>query len=58
MVNQREEQLTTKELVLTMGLAVLLTVGLFIVLPAFVIKLIQPLIKVNLLLNLVEGLIR
>ncbi|NLM55627.1 MAG: DUF1385 domain-containing protein [Firmicutes bacterium] len=53
-----EEQLTTKELVLTMGLAVLLTVGLFIVLPAFVIKLIQPLIKVNLLLNLVEGLIK
>lgn len=53
-----EEQLTTKELVLTMAFAVVLTVGLFIVLPAFLIRLIQPYITSNVVLNLVEGLIK
>jgi len=53
-----EEQLTTKELVLTMGFAALLTVGLFIVLPALLIRLIEGMITSNLLLNLIEGLIK
>ena len=53
-----EEQLTTKELVLTMAFAVLLTVGLFIILPAYVIRLIQSAISSNFLLNLIEGLIK
>ncbi|HHT74264.1 MAG TPA: DUF1385 domain-containing protein [Firmicutes bacterium] len=55
---EEEEQLTTKELVLTMGFAVLLTVALFVVLPAFLIRLIQPYITSNIVLNLVEGLIK
>lgn len=53
-----EEQLTTKEIVLTMGFAVVLTVALFIVLPAFIIRFIQGMISSNILLNLTEGLIK
>lgn len=55
---EEEEQLTTKELVFTMGFAILLSVGLFIVLPAFILRYIQAMISSNLLLNLVEGLIK
>lgn len=55
---EEEEQLTTKELVLTMGFAIVLTVGLFIVLPAFLLRFIQAYISSNLVLNLVEGLIK
>ena len=55
---EEEEQLTTKEIVLTMGFAVLLTVALFIVLPAFIIRFIQGMISSNILLNLTEGLIK
>ncbi len=53
-----EEQLTAKELVLTMAFALLLTVGLFVILPAYVIRLIQSSISSNFLLNLIEGLIK
>lgn len=53
-----EEQLTTKELVVTMGLALLLTVALFVVLPAFLLRFVQSHISSNILLNLVEGLIK
>lgn len=52
---EEEEELGAKEIVLTMGFALLLTVGLFIVLPAFIIKLVQAYIDSNLLLNFVEG---
>lgn len=52
---EEEEELSTKELIGTIGLALLLTVGLFIVLPAFVIRLIQPHIVSNVVLNLIEG---
>lgn len=52
------EELSVKELVVTFGLAVILTVGFFIVLPAFIIRLIQAAISNNVLLNLVEGLIK
>ncbi len=53
-----EEQLTTKDLVLTMGFALVLTVALFIVLPAFLLRFVQSYISSNIVLNLVEGLIK
>lgn len=52
---EEEEELGAKEIVLTMGFALLLTVGLFIVLPAYVIKLVDAYIQSNVLLNFVEG---
>ena len=55
---EEEEQLTTKELILTMGFALVLTVALFIVLPAFLLRFVQSYISSNILLNLVEGLIK
>ncbi|MGI6037454.1 MAG: DUF1385 domain-containing protein [Limnochordia bacterium] len=53
-----EEELGLKELVLTMGFAILLTVGMFIMLPAFIIRNIQGFFASNILLNLVEGSIK
>ncbi len=55
---EEEAELTTKEMVLTIGFAFLLTVGLFIALPAYVVRLVQAGIKSNVLLNIVEGLIK
>ncbi|NMB21149.1 MAG: DUF1385 domain-containing protein [Firmicutes bacterium] len=55
---EAEEQLTTKELVLTMGFALVLTVALFIILPAFLLRFVQSHITSNVLVNLVEGLIK
>ena len=55
---EEEEQLTTKELVLTMGFALVVTVALFIVLPAFLLRFVQSHIASNVLVNLVEGLIK
>lgn len=55
---EEEEQLTTKDLILTMGFAVLLTVGLFVILPAYLIRFVQSAISSNVLLNLIEGLIK
>lgn len=52
------ERLTTKEIILTMGFAFLLTAVLFVVLPAYIIRLVQGFISFNILLNLVEGLIK
>lgn len=52
------EELSVKDLIFTFGVAVVLTVGFFIVLPAFIIRLIQGAISNNVLLNLVEGLIK
>ena len=51
-------ELSVKELVFTFGLAIILTVGFFVILPAFIIRLIQGAISNNVLLNLVEGLIK
>ncbi|HBN96451.1 MAG TPA: DUF1385 domain-containing protein [Firmicutes bacterium] len=53
-----EEQLTTKELVMTMGFALVLTVALFIVLPAFLLRFVQSHIASNVMVNLVEGVIK
>lgn len=55
---EEEEQLTTKELVLTMGFALVITVALFIVLPAFLLRFVQSHISSNVLVNLVEGVIK
>ncbi|NMB11306.1 MAG: DUF1385 domain-containing protein [Firmicutes bacterium] len=55
---EEEAELTTKEMVLTIGFAFLLTVGLFIALPAYVVRLVQAGIKSNIVLNIVEGLIK
>lgn len=55
---EEEEQLSTKEIVFTIGFAFLLTVGLFVVLPAFILRFVQSAISSNILLNLVEGLIK
>lgn len=55
---EEEEQLGPKEIALTIVMAVALTVGLFIVLPAYVVRLIQNNFASNILLNLTEGLVK
>ncbi len=55
---EEEAELTTKDMVFTIGFAFLLTVGLFIALPAYVLRFVQAGIKSNVLLNIVEGLIK
>ncbi len=52
------DELSLKELILTFGLAILLTVVFFIMLPAFIIRLIQSSITHNVILNLIEGMIK
>jgi len=54
----QEEPLTAKELAVSLAMAAVLTVGLFVVLPAFLIRLIQDAIAHNVVLNLVEGVIK
>lgn len=53
-----EEELGPKEIAVTMGLSLLLTVGLFVVLPAFIIRLLDSAISNNVLLNTVEGALK
>ncbi len=55
---EEEEELTTKELIMTMAFAFALTVAIFIILPAFLLRFVQSYISSNILLNLVEGLIK
>ena len=55
---EEEEQLGAKEIALTIVVAILLSVGLFIALLAFVIRLVQAYISSDILLNLTEGLIK
>ncbi len=52
------EELSFKELAITFAMAMLLTVGLFVVLPAFIIRLIQDMVTHNVVLNFVEGVIK
>lgn len=52
------EELGLKELVITFGFAAVLTVGLFILLPAYVIGHIEPLVTYDFVLNLIEGVIK
>ena len=51
------EELTVKELILTFAGSAL-TVGFFIMLPAFIIRFVQGAISNNILLNAIEGLIK
>lgn len=51
-------ELSAKELAVTVALAVVLTVGLFVVLPAVVIRLIQDRVAHDVVLNLIEGLVK
>ena len=55
---EEEAELTTKDMIFTIGFAALLTVGLFIALPAYMVRLVQAHISSNVLLNIVEGLIK
>lgn len=55
---EEEEPIGAKEMVLSMLLALGLTVVLFIMLPAFLVRLVQGYITSNIALNLVEGLIK
>lgn len=52
------EQLSPKDMILTFGFAIILAVGLFIMLPAFIVRLIQGYIGSTVLLNVIEGLIK
>lgn len=52
------EELSFKELAITFAMAMLLTVGLFVVLPAFIIRLIQDMVTHNVVLNFIEGVIK
>lgn len=52
---EEEEELGAKEIALTMGLALLLTIGLFVVLPAYFLKFVQAHVASNVLLNMIEG---
>ncbi len=55
---EEEAELTTKDMIFTIGFAALLTVGLFIALPAYMVRLVPAHISSNVLLNIVEGLIK
>jgi len=52
------EELGFKELALTFVVAMLLTVGLFIVLPALIIRFIQDYVTHDLVLNFIEGAVK
>lgn len=52
------EELTFKELAATVAIALLLTVGLFVLLPAFIIRLIQDAVTNDVVLNFIEGFIK
>lgn len=52
------EELGFKELAVTFAVAMLLTVGLFIVLPALIIRFIQDYVTHNVVLNFIEGVIK
>lgn len=52
------EELGFKELAITFGVAMLLTVGLFIALPALIIRFIQDHVAHDVVLNFIEGVIK
>lgn len=55
---EEEEELGTKEMVLTIGFAFLLAMGLFVGLPALLIHFLERFVENHVLLNLIEGLIK
>ena len=56
--SEEEEELTWWELITTIGVAFILAILLFIALPAGIIRLIQPYIGANVVLNLIEGVLK
>jgi len=56
--SEEEEELTWWELVTTIGVAFALAILLFVALPAGIIRLIQPYIGANLVLNFIEGVLK
>jgi Predicted metal-dependent enzyme len=58
MAEEEGEELGFKELAVTFAVALLLTVGLFVVLPALIIRFIQDYVAHNVLLNFIEGAIK
>lgn len=55
---EEDEQLTTKEMVMTIATSVLLAIGLFIVLPTWSMRFLHTLTNDPMLLNLAEGVLR
>lgn len=55
---EEDEQMDTKEMVMTIGVSVLMAIGLFIVLPTWSMRFIHTLTEDPMLLNLTEGLMR
>lgn len=55
---EEEEQMDTKEMVMTIGFSVIMAIGLFIVLPTWSMRFIHSLTEDPMLLNLAEGLMR
>jgi len=55
---EEEEEITALEMIISIGVSFGLAILLFVVLPATLTSLAQPYIKYNILLNLVEGLIK
>ncbi len=58
MAEEEDEELTVKELIVSIVISFGLAVLLFIALPAGIILLIQPYINNNIILNIIEGLIK
>lgn len=58
MSGEEEEQLSNKEMVMTIATSVLLAVGLFIVLPTWSMRFLHSLTNDPMLLNLAEGVMR
>lgn len=55
---EEDEQMDTKEMVMTIGVSILMAIGLFIVLPTWSMRFIHMLTEDPMLLNLAEGLMR
>ena len=58
LAGEEEEELSDREMLVTMFTSILLAIGLFIVLPTFIAKFLKSYTENLMLLNLLEGLIR
>lgn len=55
---EEEEELTDKEIAMTMVMAMVLAIGLFVIIPTYAAKFLHEALTDPILLNLVEGLLR
>ncbi len=55
---EEQEELTTRDLVLTFIVAIGLTIGFFVMLPAYIVRHLQTVVNSNILLNFYEGAIK